>query len=231
MKANVNGECMCWSLHVRPVASFNCLLSNSKKNLQSMKVAVTAYDPGYGLSLSLSLSLFHRMYDALRWPKVCAALKNPTWRPAGHSPLRSAASRDRRACIAIGPKASRGSAPLHATDHAIRQLFLALRSFVNLRVAVLDMVLWRSLPSARVPSLAADGWAPVDLLETLLFPWSCQTCSGSSSPYGAGKPVYHRRSCLSMDLLIERFRLSSPTKLRGCRSLDGVPQGRSSSWT
>ena len=34
-----------------------------------------------------------------------------------------------------------------------------------------------------------------------------------------------------MDLLIERFRLSLPTKLRGCRSLDGVPQGRSSSWT
>ena len=29
MKANVNGECTCWSLHVRPMASFNCLLSNS----------------------------------------------------------------------------------------------------------------------------------------------------------------------------------------------------------
>ena len=33
----------CWSLHVRPVASFNCLLSNSKKNLQCMKVPVTVY--------------------------------------------------------------------------------------------------------------------------------------------------------------------------------------------
>ena len=36
VKANVNGECTCWSLHVCPLASFNCLLSNSKKNLQCM---------------------------------------------------------------------------------------------------------------------------------------------------------------------------------------------------
>ena len=35
VKANVNGECTRWSLHVCPVASFNCLLSNSKTNLSA----------------------------------------------------------------------------------------------------------------------------------------------------------------------------------------------------
>ena len=72
MKANVNGECTCWSLHVCPVASFNCLLSNSKKNLQCMKVAVTAYRTQAigSLSVCSSTEIFssgckcHRMYDA-----------------------------------------------------------------------------------------------------------------------------------------------------------------------
>ena len=70
-----HGECTsstCWSLHACPLASFNCLLSNSKKNLQCMKVAVTAYrTQGMGsLSVCFSTEIFnsgckcHRMYDA-----------------------------------------------------------------------------------------------------------------------------------------------------------------------
>ena len=43
LKANVNDECNCWSLHVRPVASFTCLLSNCKKNLQCLEVAAIVY--------------------------------------------------------------------------------------------------------------------------------------------------------------------------------------------
>ena len=45
----------------------------------------------------------------LRWPKVCAALKNPTWRPAGHSPLRFATSRDRLHASRSGRSAAQRS--------------------------------------------------------------------------------------------------------------------------
>ena len=51
--ANVNGECKCWSLHVRPVASFTYLLSNCKNNLQCIEVAVTVYRTKAMASLGL----------------------------------------------------------------------------------------------------------------------------------------------------------------------------------
>ena len=82
MKANVNGKCTCWSLQVRPVASFNCLVSNSRRNLQCMKVAVTVFWTKAMGSLSLSVlqlkEVFNsgckcpRMYDAwvLRWSSL-----------------------------------------------------------------------------------------------------------------------------------------------------------------
>ena len=63
--------------------------------------------------------------SSLRWPKVCAALKNPTWRPAGHSPLRFAASRDWDCMHRDRAEAQRSVACNRSCDS--RQLFLALR--------------------------------------------------------------------------------------------------------
>ena len=68
MKANVNGECTRWSLHVCTVASFNCLLSNSKTNLSARRLLSYRTQAMGSLSVCSSTEICgckcHRMYDA-----------------------------------------------------------------------------------------------------------------------------------------------------------------------
>ena len=93
------------------------------------------------------LASLNQRLDELRCLKVCAALKNPTWRPAGHSSLRSEASRDR-----LNVSRSRRNAALRACNRScdptvVTQVVLHWSSGCGVRHGIVEKIPFRESPS------------------------------------------------------------------------------------